>query len=57
MGVVGCTTLRLDDARSTNVRDRRVEKLDAAMTGHELGRCGGRYWIRTSDPADVNRVL
>jgi hypothetical protein len=21
------------------------------------GRAGGRYWIRTSDPADVNRVL
>jgi hypothetical protein len=22
-----------------------------------LGQSGGRYWIRTSDPADVNRVL
>src|SRR5437762_2967542 len=24
---------------------------------HWLGNDGGRYWIRTSDPADVNRVL
>ena len=30
---------------------------NAAMGARSAGEDGGRYWIRTSDPADVNRVL
>ncbi len=39
--------------------DRRVEAelVTGSQTLHRWGRDGGRYWIRTSDLADVNRAL
>jgi hypothetical protein len=50
-----------DDARdgrsslSNGQRPRTQKQGPRALC--PLGHYGGRYWIRTSDPADVNRVL
>jgi hypothetical protein len=39
------------------VRIGRYSRVASRTGDLSVGRDGGRYWIRTSDPADVNRVL